>query len=187
MILNHISWQIGNGLKANFWEDSWDGLPNIGDGPDLMALKQYFSQKWGTKVRDYLTLKQGALGNEWVWKDVVGEELSDEQIRCMKRLLQGRKIFISGNEDKLVWCGSSTGCYSVKIGYQLLNSLEREIFWAKDLCWNKHVLPKAGTFAWLAVKGRILTGDRQKRLGFAGPSKCVLCDKDEESVDHMLL
>lgn len=32
-----------------------------------------------------------------------------------------------------------------------------------------------------------MTGERRKRLGFARPMKCVLCNKNEESVDHLLL
>lgn len=56
-----------------------------------------------------------------------------------------------------------------------------------DLFWSKECLPKASAFAWLAVKGRILTGERRKRFGFMGPTKCVMCNLLEEWVDHLLL
>ncbi|XP_059073459.1 uncharacterized protein LOC131874211 [Cryptomeria japonica] len=29
LITNHISWRIGDGHKANFWQDSWDGHPSL--------------------------------------------------------------------------------------------------------------------------------------------------------------
>lgn len=59
--------------------------------------------------------------------------------------------------------------------------------WTCHLCWGKDCLQKVGAFTWLAIRNRILTGEKRKRLGFMGPSKCVMCDHDEESVDHLLL
>lgn len=56
-----------------------------------------------------------------------------------------------------------------------------------DLLWYKHCLPKAEEFVWLAIKGRILTCERRKRLGFVGPKKCVMCGEEEENLDHLLL
>lgn len=90
-------------------------------------------------------------------------------------------------EDKVIWCGSSDGKYSVKLRYFFLDVRMRNEEWLVDLFWGKECLPKAGTFAWLAFRGRILTGERRKRLGFHGPSRCVMCEKAEETVDHLLL
>lgn len=105
----------------------------------------------------------------------------------MKDFLKRHQILPTNTADKVVWCGSVNGNYSVKVGYQLLDSDVEEAFWAKNLCWSKECLPKAGAFAWLAVKGRILSRERRKRLGLAGPTKCVLCDEAEESTDHLIL
>lgn len=87
----------------------------------------------------------------------------------------------------MIWCGAREGNYSVKLGYEFLEGREEipSRFW--DLFWCKDCLLKVGAFAWLAVKGRILTRERRKRLGFMGPSKCVMCSKSEELVDHLLL
>ena len=55
------------------------------------------------------------------------------------------------------------------------------------MCWSKEILPKAGTFAWLAIQGKILIGDRRRKFGFQGPIKCVMCGKEKESANHLLL
>ena len=56
-----------------------------------------------------------------------------------------------------------------------------EAFISKDLCWNKDMLPKVGAFAWLAYNGRILTVERLRKIGIIGPSRCPLCEKNEET------
>lgn len=64
---------------------------------------------------------------------------------------------------------------------------KEEIFTSKDLCWYKENLPKEGDFAWLAYNGRILIVERLKRIGINGPSRCPLCEKNEETIDHLLV
>lgn len=102
-------------------------------------------------------------------------------------VLEQRKIFLSGTKDRVIWCGAQDGNYLVKLGYQYLEGGEESQSRIWDLFWSKECLPKAGAFAWLVVKGIILTGERRKRIGFMGPSICVMCSKSEESVDHLLL
>ena len=42
-------------------------------------------------------------------------------------------------------------------------------------------------YAWEASWGKVLTLDQLKRKGYALASWCVLCEKDEETVDHILV
>lgn len=58
MIIEHITWRLGNGEKANFWKDSWDGKPALSMREDIDLIKQVFEAMWGTKVKDYLVLEQ---------------------------------------------------------------------------------------------------------------------------------
>ncbi|XP_057839274.1 uncharacterized protein LOC131049246 [Cryptomeria japonica] len=59
--------------------------------------------------------------------------------------------------------------------------------WETKVCWNNVCLPKARAFSWLAGNRRILSGDCLRKMGFVGPFRCVLCEKAEEDVDHLLL
>ncbi|XP_059067474.1 uncharacterized protein LOC131858294 [Cryptomeria japonica] len=74
----------------------------------------------------------------------------------------------------------------VNLGYEILRSREQNVDWPSALCWHKMVLPKAGAFLWTALHGHILTGERLKLIGIAGPSVCILCKENEETTDHLL-
>ena len=105
----------------------------------------------------------------------------------MRYLLSKRRVCLIDKEDRVSWCASSSGEYSVKLGYEILDSRMDDCFEAGDLCCNKEILPKAGTFAWLAIQGRILTGERRRRFGYQGPTKYFMCGMAEENVDHLLV
>ena len=94
---------------------------------------------------------------------------------------------VSPKQDKIIWCGSQSSNYLVQLGYILLAEKNEETFTSKDLYWNKEILPKARAFAWLAYNSRILTAERLKRIGINGPSRCPLCEKNEETIDHLLV
>lgn len=187
VITEHISWQIGDGISAKFWEDSWNGMPVLGKSENFNDLKTYFKEQWGNSVRDYMFETENVKGKEWCWRDVSREDLTEAQKEKMKQILKTRDVLITTRKDKIIWCGSLSGKYSVKLGYNLLAITGKESFSSKDLCWNKDVLPKAGAFAWLAYRGRILTVERLRRIGFVGPSRCPLCEHQEESLDHLLI
>ncbi|XP_059064684.1 uncharacterized protein LOC131069894 [Cryptomeria japonica] len=97
------------------------------------------------------------------------------------------EVSFSKEEDEIIWCGSKNGCYLVKVGITLLERDAKVKEWESKICWNNACLLKVGAFAWLAGNKRILSGDRLKKMGFAGPFRCVLCEKAEEDVDHLLL
>lgn len=40
VVTNHLTWQIGDGIKANFWEDSWAGLPALREVGDFTGAKE---------------------------------------------------------------------------------------------------------------------------------------------------
>ena len=86
-----------------------------------------------------------------------------------------------------MWCAAKSGTSSVKIGHQLLSNEVEEELWPTKLFWDKDCLPKAGSFAWLATKERILTDDRRHKFGFHGPSRCSLCEASQEDANHPLL
>lgn len=70
VIIKHITWQIGDGASAKFWEDSWNGLEMLGENIRDNEMKSYFKERLGNTVKDYMTEKEGPVGREWRWKDV---------------------------------------------------------------------------------------------------------------------
>ncbi|XP_059068451.1 uncharacterized protein LOC131858970 [Cryptomeria japonica] len=192
-----------DGFPALFFQKFWDilaedihgvveesrrgGLPALRELDDFTEAKEVLVQLWGDKVKDYMQSSTGDLGKEWYWKDLSSTGLSAQEQQRLSIVLNQRKVFLIGKEDKVIWCGAKDGKYSVKLGYQLIEGREEAPSKTWPLFWSKECLPKAGAFAWLATKGRILTGERRKRLDLEGPSKCVMCNQAKESVDHLLL
>lgn len=67
---------------------------------------------------------------------------------------------MSSVPNRVVWKASSSGSYLVKVSYKDLGLQEELLGWSTSLCWDKACLPKGGSFTWLVVNGRILTGER---------------------------
>ncbi|XP_057823289.2 uncharacterized protein LOC131035575 [Cryptomeria japonica] len=171
----------------NFWIDSWEGRPTLLDRQDIENIKQVTRIQWGEKVGDFL-LKSRVQGVDMCeWKDVENLPLLANQKEMLKGIMQEYTPMLSAKEDTMRWCGSKSGQYLVKIGYNILDKMEERKEWPTKLMWSSPILPKAGVFACLALKKRILTGERLRRLGFLGPFRCIMCKKAEESLDHLLL
>lgn len=75
----------------------------------------------------------------------------------------------------------------MKIDYQILDRAVEGEKWPTKLFWGKDCLPKAESFSWLAVMGRILTGGKRKKFGFRGRKRYVVCEVDEEDAAHLIL
>ena len=102
---------------------------------------------------------------------------------------KSRMVLVSLFNDELIWAPTQEGKYSVKMGclaisHQILDIKKSRAFM---FCWNSIVLPKAGCFSWLALRKRILTGDRLQKLNIVQNFKCVLCLEGLESVDHLFV
>jgi hypothetical protein len=55
-----------------------------------------------------------------------------------------------------------------------------------DKLWNIPQWPKIKIFQWLILHNRILTWDNLRKRGFTGPSRCHLCQTQEETTNHLL-
>ena len=54
-----------------------------------------------------------------------------------------------------------------------------------DFLWTQNLPLKIACFTWLLARGRILTWDQLQNIGFQGPSRCVLCERNEEDIYHL--
>ena len=156
IITKHISWNIGNGEKASFWHDSWNGLGKLDEMEGVENLIPVMEATWGSTVDFYVEEKHSELGPCWVWRDPSNLQLTDELKLRLKGISKDRQIFLSD-----VWCASKSGCYLAKLGYQLSGNVANLEGWRYKLCWNKLCLPKVGAFVWLALQRRILMDDRR--------------------------
>jgi hypothetical protein len=104
--------------------------------------------------------------------------------------LIGSGIELNNEKYILLWSWHTTGGQvSEKQAYkvQMLENVEEEsILWYIDL-WTWKIPLKVKLFIWLILEQRILTWENLVKRGFLGPSRCVLCGKDEEIVYHLFV
>ncbi|XP_059070959.1 uncharacterized protein LOC131862033 [Cryptomeria japonica] len=142
--------------------------------------------KYGEHVADYIREHPPGSGrHEWIKFRVNGME--DADINRLTETLKSRKIVIRDMEDKIIMCAAQSRQYSVKLGYQVQRSVREKCDWPTSLCWDKMVAPRAGAFLWAVMHERILTGERLKMYGICGPSICVMCKSNEETINHLLM
>lgn len=58
------------------------------------------------------------------------------------------------------------------------------VHWA-DLLWGPHNIPKASFVTWMAILGRLNTGDRLNLFGISQSPECVFCKDPCESHNHL--
>jgi hypothetical protein len=55
-----------------------------------------------------------------------------------------------------------------------------------DKLWNNPHWPKIKKFQWLILHNNILTWENLRKRGFIGPSRCHLCQAQEETTNHLV-
>ncbi|XP_057863439.2 uncharacterized protein LOC131071570 [Cryptomeria japonica] len=184
IISEHLTWKIGNDKKARFWRDSWNGDTPLAEAFDDQDWVNQVEASVGPFVADYMHQMPKST-TLIIWKKV-GDWNQANGKKLEELLINKKKIHYNCEEDSLIWCVAKSGMYKVQLGYELQRHREKDTKWPGALCWNKSVLPKAGVFLWIALHGRILTGERLKLSGISCPSICTLCKGDGEMTEHFL-
>lgn len=150
--------------------------------------KNNLSQEWGENILDYIH-SSNPLTGKVIWKTPSTSLLSNQQSNLFSKSLNERVVYLSSKPNRIVWSASKVGSYSVKEGYAVLAQYKYSIEppHAFSFCWNNKILPKAGSFAWMALHNRILTSDHLVKLNIVDPFKCPLCDVKFEIVDHLFV
>ena len=91
-----------------------------------------------------------------------------------------------GTPDKHIWRLSNSGEYSTKSAYEVLFQ-GAVYFKPAERIWKSHAPPKCRFFMWLVAHNRCWTADRLARRGLPHPARCLLCDQEEENIQHLLV
>jgi hypothetical protein len=81
---------------------------------------------------------------------------------------------------------AANGKYSAKAAYEgfFLGSVQFEPY---ERIWKTWAPPKCRFFLWLAALKKCWTADRLEKRGLDHPERCPLCDKERETIDHLLV
>lgn len=55
------------------------------------------------------------------------------------------------------------------------------------IVWHSDEIPKINFFCWLLAHKKVLTAENLKTRGICGPSRCVMCQSEEETLQHLFI
>jgi hypothetical protein len=98
-----------------------------------------------------------------------------------------RKIWFSEEEDQLRWGRTDGGEFSLKEArHYIAGQAQRDMEPHWERLWSYPQWTKIKIFKWLVLQKKILTWENLVKRGFHGPSRCHLCEGQEETTDHLL-
>eukprot|EP00253_Pinus_taeda_P019318 PITA_19318 len=178
----HLGADDQDGDLPLFWEDRWQQEPILLQ-EDLKDLKAETNTKEFTQVKDFLD-QTNSSGKWRKWRnfDLRNDNPLKSKAERLMKMLEKRKILVSKGNDQLRWGNNNEGNFNLKEAKLILLDLDSQ---APDRIWQnlwKHQgWMKVKLFLWLVLQRRILTWDNIKKRGFLGPSRCQLCEAQEET------
>lgn len=102
-------------------------------------------------------------------------------------LLKQRMILKMEEKDQLRWGNNKRRAFNLKEAKGYLLGLDYNVL---DKAW-KHLWKQQGwlkikIFVWLVHHKKILTWENIRKRGIMGPSRCQLCEEQEETMEHIL-
>ena len=89
-------------------------------------------------------------------------------------------------EDRVLWRETKCGKFSVKSLYKSL-VLGPPVSFPSSAIWKVYVQLRMSFFGWEAMWEKALTLDQLQKRGWPLANRCYLCQRHEESIDHILL
>jgi len=171
---------VGDGAGTLFWIDRWLHGQCIAEiAPSLVT-------RISKRVRKGRTVQQALLDNTWV-RDISGSLPAEVIIEFLViwDLIQHVQLQ-PGVADSHRWLPCGSGVYFAKSAYQR--------FFAGSVCfepseriWKSWAPPRCKFLVWLASLNMCWTADRLAHRGLDHQDKCLLCDQQEETVQHILI
>jgi len=136
------------------------------------------------KFKKVRTVQQALTSHFWVHD--IQRNLSLAEIEQYLQLWEVIDSFqLQNSNDQHVWNFSSNGLYTSKSAYRAF-FIGAESFEPWKRIWKSWAAPKCKVFVWLAINNKCWTADRLKKRGLDHPENCVLCDQEDETVQHIL-
>ena len=177
----HLALKVENGTKILFWKDSWKG-----DTCFAVLFPRLF--RLTSHPRAIVADTRTSDGN---WTFGFRRELNARENEELTSLLQSLQLVaLTPVLDTRIWVIDTFGftCKSFFVSLLSVESLLR--FHPFKFIWKSSIPYRVKVFAWLVVHGKVNTCDLVQRRNpnmALSPSWCVLCRKQNETIDHLLM
>jgi hypothetical protein len=94
-------------------------------------------------------------------------------------------IVLTQEADIHTWLHTSSGQFSSRSCYRafFMGAITFEP-WKR--LWKSWASPMCKFFLWLAIRNKCWTSDRLEKRGLDHPVSCLLCDQEQETIQHIL-
>jgi len=171
---------VGNGASTLFWKDRWLEGKNIEEvAPKILSLVS-------KRIIGRRTVAEALTDEKWIDDIRVGVpvEALMEYLELWDKL--SNIELQDGAQDRHIWRLSASGKYTAKSAYDVF--FQGAIYFRPyERIWKSWAPPKCRFFMWLVAHKRCWTADRLARRGLPHPAKCLLCDQEQENIDHLLV
>jgi hypothetical protein len=131
------------------------------------------------------TIAAGLHAHSWA-RDIHGVLGIREVGQYLLLWRQVESIPLTNQPDQLLWRWTANGAYSAKSCYlAMFHGSKACAYW--KLLWKTWAPPRVKFFHWLAAKDRCWTAERLRRRGLQHHPRCLLCDQEPETMQHILL
>jgi hypothetical protein len=163
-VVSNSQWIIGNGSSVNFWTENWLGEPLT----DTFHIPLDIHHHLKAKVSDF------RINGRWYLPSFIANNPVISKIR---------NVFFSQKPDSLVWASSSSGTLSAKEAYAHFRPINITGLWSS--LWSKAIPPSKSFVIWRLLHEKMPTDDMLLSRGCHGPSRCSLCNNQEENMHHL--
>lgn len=183
-VRDQISKNPGNGNSTSIWDDKIMGTTPLNQYQNLRGLKDWLEEKGTTSLYSISEWEQ----NIWIaWRVQFLLDRLKNQWKELKHLLARVSPINKESQDSYIW-DPIRGKFTVKLGYNFMKKYHNYEYWNLwTAAWKNEFSPIIKKFAWTLLKGKILTAENLRKKGFQGPSICVMCQREEESIQHLFL
>ncbi|XP_077232366.1 uncharacterized protein LOC143869234 [Tasmannia lanceolata] len=166
--MRYVCYSVGNGAGIDFWRQPWH--------PSGALIQRTFEDPQINSIPLNTTIS--SLMEDGIWAEYLDYSGSGELNLIINSALT--------NEDDPypVWKPEPSGKFSLKSAWNSIRILRPKAIWAPSIWFKGHV-PKHSFIAWQAVQNRLLTRDRLLFLGNSRETRCLLCNSDIQSANHI--
>jgi len=174
--------------RSVFWDEKWQQRGKINEIQNIQHIQERIGDN-RKYVKDYWKENElDGIWRKWIRPNEWDIEINHEQQEILMKELESRKIKARTGRDILRWGNSMKGAFTIKEAYYLAGSQsinKENQDW--KVIWRSNWWPKISLFIWLVAKNKILTWDKILKKGYSGPSRCYLCNTEDETQDHLLI
>ncbi|XP_077232361.1 uncharacterized protein LOC143869152 [Tasmannia lanceolata] len=166
--MRYICYSVGNGAGIDFWRQPWH--------PSGALIQRTFEDPQINSIPLNSTIS--SLMEDGIWAEHLEYSGGGELNLIINSALTNEA------DPYPVWKPEPSGKFSLKSAWNFIRILRPKAIWAPSIWFKGHV-PKHSFTAWQAVQNRLLTRDRLLFLGNSRETRCLLCNSDIESVNHI--